>query len=105
MTTMNDKYEPVRKDITIWVEKDGIAMDITYECEFTRVTSESQPGLAHTTIEWAVREPIKVVFASDDQEITWHYGDNMPAVIANALDRYEGIIDDKLNDKAQDNWL
>ena len=46
---MIDKYEPVRKDITIWVEKDGVALDITYECEFTRVTSESQPGLAHTT--------------------------------------------------------
>jgi hypothetical protein len=103
---MIDKKTTHRKDITVWVEKSGISLDVTYDCTFTVTSSESQPGLVDRKVEWDNVTPIHVSYSDvNDDEIVWHYGDNMPAVIANALDRYEGIIDDKLNDKAQDNWL
>jgi hypothetical protein len=94
---MIDKKTTHRKDITVWVEKSGISLDVTYDCTFTVSSSESQPGLVDRKVEWDNVTPIHVSYSDvNDDEIVWHYGDNMPAKITNALETFSSLILGKL---------
>lgn len=99
---MIDKRTTLRKDITVSFEKDDIYLDITYDCVFTVSLSESQPGLVDRKVEWDNVTPIHVSYSDvNDDEIVWHYGDNMPAKITNALETFSSIILGKLADSIE----
>ena len=99
---MIDKKTTHRKDITVWVEKSGILLDVTYDCTFTVTSSESQPGLVDRKVEWDNVTPIHVsYFDVNDDEIVWHYGDNMPTKITNALETFSSLILGKLADSIE----
>ena len=104
---MIEKKEHVKKDITVWVETDKVSFDATYECEYIRTVGDGKPGRTDVDIKWISREPINVNMTdADDLEFTWHYGDNMPPFIEYALERYESLINDQLDNKAKkDLWL
>jgi hypothetical protein len=91
---MTDKKTTHRKDITVWVERGGVSLDVTYDCTFTISLSESQPGLADRKVEWDNVVPIHVSYSdTDDDERSWqHYGDNMPRQITNALETFSSLI-------------
>jgi hypothetical protein len=102
---MIDKKTTHRKDITVWVEKAGISLDVTYDCTFTVTSSESQPGLVDRKVEWDRITPIHVMYAYDDgdyeDEIVWTYGETMPDKITNALETFSSIILGKLADSIE----
>ena len=99
---MIDKKTTHRKDITVWVEKSGISLDVTYDCTFTVSSSESQPGLVDRKVEWDNVTPIHVSYSDvNDDEIVWTYGETMPDKITNALETFSSLILGKLADSIE----
>lgn len=100
---MTDKTINHRKDITIWLEQEGVSMDITFDCTISITHTTAAPGQRSRIVEIHSAEPIHVSYSDrDDNEITWHYGDNMPLAIVKALDRFDGIITRQIREEAEE---
>lgn len=100
---MIDRTTNIRKDITIWVEADIVSLDITFDCTISITHTTAAPGQPARIVEIKEAEPINVTYSdSDDNEIVWHYGDNMPLTIIKALDVLDGVINDKLREAAEE---
>lgn len=100
---MTDKTINHRKDITIWLEQDGVSMDVTFDCTISITHTTAAPGQPARIVEIHSAEPIHVSYSDrDDNEITWHYGDNMPLAIVKALDRFDGIITRQIREEAEE---
>ena len=66
-------------------------------------TFTAAPGQRSRIVEIHSAEPIHVSYSDrDDNEITWHYGDNMPLAIVKALDRFDGIITRQIREEAEE---
>lgn len=102
---MNDITREYKKDITVWIDREGITLTVTFECEYVITTEpRSEMWPKQVTLEWIDYRPIHAsLLDRDDEEITWHYGDNMPGIINDMIDRYADVLAGKLEQEALDN--
>jgi hypothetical protein len=91
----------MNKDITLTVDRDGIYLQLTYECEIRRTRNSDDH---HKWWEPDVKTTlIRADFTNkNDEEFEWFYGDPKPAAIERAVELYEGHIEELLADKFQE---
>lgn len=100
---MIDHTEHRRQDVTVWIELSDVSMDITYDCTFTVTRTTAAPGQRAIIRELHNAEPIHISYSNgDDEEIVWHYGDNMPLPLVKVLDALDGTLDRKIREALEE---
>jgi hypothetical protein len=89
----------MRQDIELSIETDDIYLTVTYDCDIRRVRNSDDH---HKWWEPEVKSTLVhalLYYGDDNEEIEWRYGDNKPAVLVAALERYDGQLDEMLEDE------
>jgi hypothetical protein len=93
----------MRHDIELTIETEDIYLTVTYDCRIDRFRNSDDTGRrwweaeAKSTLVHAI-----LYYGDDDDEIEWRYGDNKPPVLAAALERYNGQLDEMLTEEIQE---
>jgi hypothetical protein len=87
-------------DIELTIENEDIFLTVTYECKIRRYEDSDGSGRRW----WEAESKCTLVqatlyYGDDNDEIVWHYGENKPPVLAAALERHEGTLDEMLEDE------
>jgi hypothetical protein len=89
---------PIERDVTVYVERNGIYLAATYACRYTIINERIGNGDRRSRVEVEDRTLIKVEFGDvHDNEYRWIYGDDMHPKIRNAVDTFGPEIENKLN--------